>query len=98
MESYHKGKKLLEEKYAKLIFLKPYNGYNGIVDNKQQKCIKQITDIIDEEGLRLAHDTKDGLYQLYNKLFFAGTTDFPTDHIDDLILPFDNTLEKNQKR
>ena len=40
MESYHKRKKLLEEKYGKLITLKPYNDDIGIVDNKQQKFFK----------------------------------------------------------
>ena len=82
MESYHKGKKLLEEEYGKLIILKPYNGDNGIIGNKQQKHIKQIIEISDGEGLRLSYETKDGLYQHYNKLFIAGTKDFPVDHID----------------
>ena len=94
MESYHKGK-LLEEKYGK--FLKPYNGDNGIVYNKQQKYIKQITDISDEEGLRLAYETKGGFYRHYNKNSIAGTKDFPTDHIDDLKLPFDDTLDKTKR-
>ena len=31
MEPYHNIKKLLEEKYGKLISLKPYNDDNGIV-------------------------------------------------------------------
>ena len=35
MESYHK-RKLLGEKYGKVIILKPYNDDNGTVDNKQQ--------------------------------------------------------------
>ena len=96
MDPYHKKKKLLEEKYGKLIILKPDNDDNGIVDKglgplpQQQKYIKQITDISDEEGLRLAYETKDGLYQHYDKLFIAGTKDFPVDHIDDLKLPFDD--------
>ena len=108
MESYHKGKKLLEEKYGKLIILKPYNDDNGIVDSgivdkglgplpQQQKYIKLITDISDEEGLRLAYEAKYGLYQHYNKLFIAGTKDFPVDHIDDLKLPFDDTLNKTKR-
>ena len=93
MESYHKRKKLLEEKYGKLIILKPFNDDNGdvrgafstptergtapfvIADNKQQKIVKQLQDITDEEGLKRAYDTKDGLYQHYNKLFVAGTKD-----------------------
>ena len=97
MESYHKRKKLLEEKYGKLKILKPYSDDNGIVYNKQQKCIKQITDTSDEEGLRLAYEAKDGLYQHYNKLLIAGTKDFAVDHIDDLKLLFDDTLNKTKR-
>ena len=63
MESYHKRKKLLEQKYGKSIIFKPYNDDNGIVDNKQQKSAKQLQDITDEEGLKRAYETKDGLYQ-----------------------------------
>ena len=48
-----------------------------------------LQNIIDEEGFKRAYDTKDGLYQHYNKLSIAGTKDFPQDHIDDLKLPFD---------
>ena len=51
----------------------------------------------DEEGLRLAYESKDGLHQHYNKLLIAGTRDFPTDHIDDLKLPFDDTLNKTKR-
>ena len=51
---------------------------------QQQKYVKQLQGITDEEGLKRAYKTKDGLYQHYNKLFIAGTKDFPQDHIDDL--------------
>ena len=61
MESYHKRKKLLEEQYGKLINLKPLNGDSGIVDNKQQKFVKQLEDITDEEGLKRAFETRYGL-------------------------------------
>ena len=37
------------------------------------------------------------MYQHYNKLFIAGTKDVPTDHIDDLKLPFDDTLNKTTR-
>ena len=84
MESYHKRKKLLEEKYGKLITLKPYNNDVGIADNRHQEFVKQLQDIPDEEGLKRAHETRDGLHQHYNELFLAGTKDFPQDHIDDL--------------
>ena len=83
MESYRKRKRLLEEKYGKWIHVKPFNDDIGIVDNSQHKYIKQILDITDEEGLRLAYEPKDGLYQHCNKLFIAGTKDFPQDHTDD---------------
>ena len=70
----------------------------GIVDNSQQKYVKQLQNITDEEGFKRACDTKDDWYQHYNKLFIAGTKDFPTDHIDDLKLPFDDTLNKTTRR
>ena len=54
---------MLEERYGKLTSLKPFNDDNGIVDNKQQKYIKQIAAISGEEGLRLAYEAKDCLYQ-----------------------------------
>ena len=53
--------------------------------------------ITDEEGLKLAYETKDELYQHCNELFIAGTKDFPTDHTDDLKLPFDDTLNKTHR-
>ena len=62
MESYHKRNKLLEEKYDKSITLKPFYDDIGIVNNKQQKFVKQLQDITDEEGLKRAYDTKDGSY------------------------------------
>ena len=97
MESYHKRKKVIRREIWQINNFKPYNDDNGIVANRQQKYIKQIIGITDEEGLRLAYATKDGLYQHYNKLFIAGTKDFPTDHIDDSNLPFDDTLNKPRR-
>ena len=47
--------------------------------------------------MKLAYETKDGLYQHYNKLLIAGTKDFPVDHIDDLKLPVDDTLNKTHR-
>ena len=69
MESYNKRNKLLEDKCGKLISLKPYNDDIVIVDNPQQKYIKQLQDITDDEGLRLADDTKYGLYQHYKNIY-----------------------------
>ena len=100
MESYHKRKRLLEERYGKLIIVKPLNdviGKNTIASHRQQKLLKQLQDIRDEEGLKRAYDTHDGLYQHYNKLFIAGTKDFPQDHLDDLKLPFDDTFNKTKR-
>ena len=54
---------MLEEKYGKLTIIKPFNDGIGIADNKQQKYIKQVTDISDKEGLRLAYEPKHGVYQ-----------------------------------
>ena len=45
----------------------------------------------------LAHETTYGLYQHYNKLFIAGTKDWPGDATDDLKLPFDETLDKTTR-
>ena len=47
--------------------------------------------------MKLAYETTDGLYQHYNKLLIAGTKDFPVDHINDLKLPFDDTLNKTHR-
>ena len=37
------------------------------------------------------------VYTSTNKLFIAGTKDFPVDHIDDLKLPFDDTLNETKR-
>ena len=52
MDSYHKRKRLLEEKYGKLLTLKPFNDDIGIVDkraiasHRQQKFVKQSFKIL----------------------------------------------------
>ena len=61
------------------------------------RYIKQLQDISGEEGLKRAYETKGGFCQHCNKLFIAGTKDFPQDHIDDLKLPFGNTLNKTKR-
>ena len=88
---------MLEEKYGKLIVLKPYDDDNGIVDNKQQKFVKQFQDITDKEGLKRSYETKYGSHQHYNKLYIAGTKDFPQDHIDDFKLLFDDTSNETKR-
>ena len=47
--------------------------------------------------MKRACETKDGLYQHYNKLCIAGAKDFPQDHIDDLKLPFDVSENKTKR-
>ena len=47
--------------------------------------------------MKRAYETKYGLYQHYNKLFISGTKDWPNDAIDDLKLPFDDTLNKTKR-
>ena len=37
------------------------------------------------------------MYQHYNKLYIAGTKDFPQDRIADLRLPFDDTLNTTKR-
>ena len=48
--------------------------------------------------MKRAYETKDGLYQHYNKLFIAGTKDWPNDAIDDLKLQFDDTFKTKRRR
>ena len=67
-----------------------------MVDNKQQKSVKQLQDITDEEGLKRAYESRDGLYQHYNILLLAGTKD-PIDMVDDLKLPFDDILNNTTR-
>ena len=97
MGSYHKRKKTLEDKSGKLITLKPYNDDIGVPGYKQQKNIKQLQDMSDEEELKRTYGTIYGLYQHYNKLYIAGTKDFPVDHIDGLKLLFGDTLNKTKR-
>ena len=65
-----------------------------IIDNR---FVKHLQDITDEEGLKRAYATKDSLYQHYNKLLTAETKYFPQDLFDDLKLPFDDTLNKTKR-
>ncbi len=77
MEYYRKRKSEREERYGKLINVR----------------LSPLLDISDEDGLTKAYATSSGLHQHYNKLFIAGTRDFPIDHWDDLKIPFGKTLE-----
>ena len=89
-----RNEKLLEEKYGQLIHV---NLFNDEVLKKSKIRICENAAITDEEGWKLAYETKNGLYQHYNKLLIAGTRDFPIDHLDDLKLPFDDTSNKTKR-
>ena len=47
--------------------------------------------------MKRAYETTYGLYEHYKKLFIAGTKDQPNDAVDDLKLPFDDTLNKTKR-
>ena len=96
MESYHKRKKLLEEKCGKFINLKPYNDDVGTADNKQQNMLNNFK-IYLMKRIETSIWNNICLYQHYNKLFIAGTKGFPVDHIDDSKLQFDDTLNKTTR-
>ena len=95
MESYQTIKRPLEDKYGKPINVKLLND-EVLEKNKNEKYVKLIADIADEEGLKQAYGSRDGLHQHYNKLFIAGTRDFPIDHIDDLRSPMNDTFNKTK--
>ena len=80
MESYRKRKREKEEKYGKLINVPPGGA-------------RPTPDISDEDGLTKAYAATNGLHQHYNKLFIAGTRDFPRDYWDDLNILFGKTLD-----
>ena len=45
-----------------------------------------------EEGFKQAYDSPNRYDQHRDNFFVAGTKDFPLDHIDDLKLPWENTM------
>ena len=71
--------------------------HKDVKENRHEKYTRRITDITDEGGLKRAYETKYGLYQHYNKLFIAGAKDFPNDHMDDLTLPLNDTLNQTTR-
>ena len=82
------------------------NIYDQRVNNNVTQQFKDIhggntmpsrTQMSDEAGLRLAYDSPDRLYHHRNKLFVAGTKDWPNDLIDDLKLPYEDTLNLTKR-
>ena len=51
----------------------------------------------DEEGLTQAYDSPNRYYHHRNKLFVAGTKDWPQDVIDDIKLPYEDTLNLTKR-
>ena len=91
MESYKKRKREQEDKYGKLIHVQ-------FIQDLEPDAPPTPQDISDEDGLTKAYAATNGLYQHYNKLFIAGTRDFPRDHWDDLKIPFHQTLNGKRGR
>jgi hypothetical protein len=91
MESYRQRKKLQEDKYGKLINVQS-------IPDLEDDPPQTPPDISDEDGLTKAYAATNGLHQHYNKLFIAGTRDFPRDHWDDLKIPFHQTLNGKRGR
>ena len=82
------------------------NIYDQRVDNNVTKQFKEVhggdlntpkSQISDEEGLKRAYDSPGRLYHHRNKLFVAGTKDKPNDYIDDLKLPYEDTLNLTKR-
>ena len=96
MESYQKRKRLLEEKYGTLIQVNIFND-EVLKNNTNEQYVKQIADITDEEGLKQAYESRDGLHQPFNKLCIAGTRNWPTDAIDALKSQMNDTLNKTKR-
>ena len=69
--SYHKRKKVLGEKCGKLRNSKPFNDDNGIVDNKQQKYIKQIAGASDEGRIKNEHMKQKMVYISIVMIFYS---------------------------
>ena len=95
LEPYQKRKRLLEEKYLNLVQVNLFHD-EVLKNSKNEQYVKRIADITDEQGLKLAYETK-RLYQHYNNLLIAGTKDWPGNATDDLKLSFDDTLNKTKR-
>jgi hypothetical protein len=96
LDLYHKRKRDKELTFGKLIEIstQPDDEYRPNVKyNLTEKHIeKKIVNISDTEGLRRAKSSPNGIYQYYNKLYIYGTRDFPRDHIQNIHIPFDDSL------
>ena len=65
--------------------------------SNNEQYVKQITEITDEEDLKNADQAQKMGYISINDLLIAGTRDFSRDHIDDLKLPMNDTLNKQTR-
>jgi hypothetical protein len=91
IESFKKRKQLQQIKFGKLLNVQ-------LIPNLEDDAPPKPIDISDEDGLTKAYEATNGLYQHYNKLFIAGTRDFPRDHWDDLKIPINQTLDGKRGR
>ena len=97
-DSYQKRKRENEISYVKLleINMKPDEEYQPKVSFKyelnEKHVPKQLANISDEEGMKRAKLSPEGIYQYYNKLYVYGTRD-RYDVIDDVLIPLDYSLE-----
>ena len=84
------------------------NVYNRRVTNNVTKQFEEVhgsdfkpvsnqNHMSDEEGLKRAYNSPNRYYHHRNKLFVAGTKDFPQDHIEDMTLPWENTLNLTKR-
>ena len=71
------------------------NTKNKINDEVREELVGTETYLTDTQGLRLAYENPEGIYQNGSILYIAGTKSF-SDAIDDLKLPFYQT--RNTKR
>ena len=87
------------QKYGKLINVRLLNDEALEKSNNETyvNLIADITNITDEEGLKQAYESKDGLHQHYNKLLIAGARDWPGDAIDDLKLQMNGIFNKTKR-
>ena len=95
MESYQQRTRVLEDKHGKLIQVQSFND-EVLKNSDNEQYVKQIADIMDEEGFNLAYEAAHGLYQHYNGIQ-CGAKGFPVDRIDGLKLPFDDILNKTKR-
>ena len=67
------------------------------IHGEEFSTLPSSTQMSDEAGLRLAYKSPNRFYHHRNKLFVAGTKDWPNDLIDGSKLPFEDTLNLTKR-